>query len=544
MSALRFDTEPSRYRHWRLDCEGSTARLALDVREEGGLAPGYALKLNSYDLGVDIELADAIQRIRFEHPEVRVLVITSARDRVFCSGANIYMLGGASHAFKVNFCKYTNETRLYLEELSAESGIPSLAALAGTASGGGYELALACDRILLQDDGASAVSLPEVPSLGVLPGTGGLTRLVEKRKVRRDLVDAFATLPEGVRGTRAREWGLVDELAPRGRFAAAVAEAAATLAGRAPRRAGPGVALGALARERDAGGTRYRHVTLRLDRARRVAEIAVRGPDAEPPASAEQARKGGAALWSLAAFRELDDALLELRFAAPEIGVLLLKTAGEPEAVLAWDRALAALAEDDWFAREVVLQMRRTLARLDLTARSLFALIEPGSCFAGSLLELALAADRSFMRDAEGGPRIALSPLSFGALPMWNGLTRLETRFLAEPGRAEALRAGIELQGARAAREAGLVTFAPDEIDWDDELRVAVEERSAISPDALTGLEANLRLAGPETLATRIFGRLSAWQNWVFSRPNAVGPAGALTRYGTSQRPEFDFART
>jgi benzoyl-CoA-dihydrodiol lyase len=541
---VRFETHPSRYRRWQLRIDGAQARLALDVPEDAGIAPGYALKRNSYDLGVDIELADALQRIRFEHPSVRVLVLESARERVFCSGANIYMLGGSSHAFKLNFCKYTNETRLYLEQMSVESGIPSLAALNGTASGGGYELALACDHILLADDGASAVSLPELPLLGVLPGTGGLTRLVDKRRVRRDLADAFATLAEGVRGARAKEWNLVDEIAPRGRFAVAVEAAAARLAARAPSRGGPGVALAPLDPERGADGARYRHVSLALDRPRRVATLELCGPDAAPPATAEDARKAGCELWALRAFRELDDALLDLRLNAPEIGVLVLRTKGDLDGVLAWDRALAALSATDWFAREIVLEIRRALARLDLTARSLFAVIEPGSCFAGSLLELGLAADRSFMLDADGGPRIALSPLSFGALPMWNGLTRLATRFLADPSRAERLRLRADPLDARAALEAGLVTFAPDDLDWEDELRVALEERSAFSPDALTGLEANLRFAGPETLATKIFGRLSAWQNWIFQRPNAVGEAGALTRYGSTRRPEFDFTRT
>jgi benzoyl-CoA-dihydrodiol lyase len=541
--AIRFATDPSRYRHWRLDAGGAIARLTLDVQEDGGLVPGYALKLNSYDLGVDVELADALARIRFEHPQVRALVIASGKERVFSSGANIYMLAGAGHAFKVDFCRYTNETRLHLEELSAESGVPSLAALSGTASGGGYELALACDHILLQDDGASAVSLPELPLLGVLPGTGGLTRLVDKRKVRRDLADAFATLAEGVRGERALAWSLVDEIAPRGRFAAAVDAAAARLAERSPPRAGPGVALSPLRPERTRDAARYRYVSLSIDRARRAAELTVHGPEAAPPASAGEAREQGAELWALRAFRELDDALLDLRMNEREIGVLVLRTRGEPEAVRAWDGALDRLAREDWFAKEVVLQMKRSLARLDLTARSLFAVIEPGSCFAGSLLELALAADRSFMLDAAGAA-IALSPLQFGPLPAWNGLTRLATRFLGEPERAERLRARAELLGARAALEAGLVTFAPDEIDFEDEVRIAVEERAAFSPDALTGLEANLRLAGPETLATRIFGRLSAWQNWIFQRPNAVGEAGALTRYGSAQRPEFDFTRT
>ncbi len=544
VESLRFETHPSRYRHWALRIDGPVARLALDVPEDGGLRTDYALKLNSYDLGVDIELADAIQRIRFEHPGVRVLVLTSGKERVFCSGANIYMLGSSSHAFKVNFCKYTNETRLYLEQLSEASGIPSLAALGGTASGGGYELALACDHLLLQDDGSSAVSLPELPLLGVLPGTGGLTRLVDKRKVRRDLADAFATSAEGVRAARAAEWNLVDEIAPRSRFDAAVADAAARLAGRARPRGAPGVPLPPLEPERDGDGSRYRYVTLSIDEGRRTAALTVKGPDSSPPQGAEQARKQGAELWSLRAFRELDDALLDLRFNHARIGVLTVHTEGDPEAVLAWDRALLALSATDWFAHEVVLQARRALARADLTARSLLALIEPGSCFAGSLLELALAADRSFMLHAEGGPTLSLSPLQFGALPMWNGLTRLQARFLADPSRAELLRGRTSPFDTGAALEAGLVTFAPDELDWEDEIRIALEERASFSPDALTALEANLRFAGPETLATKIFGRLSAWQNWIFQRPNAVGEAGALTRYGSTRRPEFDFGRT
>jgi benzoyl-CoA-dihydrodiol lyase len=540
---VRFETHPSRYRRWKLRFDGPVATLGMDVPEDAALSGDYVLKLNSYDLGVDIELADALQRIRFEHPEVRVLVVTSAKDRIFCSGANIYMLGSSTHAFKVNFCKFTNETRLYLEEMSERSGIRSIAALNGTTSGGGYELAMACDHILLQDDGNSAVSLPEVPLLGVLPGTGGLTRLVDKRKVRRDLADAFSTVAEGVRGKRAVEWGLVDEIAPRSKFATAVQAACERLATDAER-TGPGVELAPLEPERSGDVTRYRHVTLELDRARRVANLTVRSPGGAQPKSADEIRRAGSELWALRAFRELDDALLDLRVNQLEIGVIVLRTAGEIGAVLESDRALLAAAESDWFAREVLLQMRRTLKRLDLSAKTLFAVIEPGSCFAGSLLELALAADRSFMLDAGDGPKIALSALEFGTLDMSNGLSRLATRFLSDPRRLEQLRESTQALDTRQALELGLVTFAPDEIDWEDEVRIAIEERAAFSPDALTGMEASLRFAGPETLETKIFGRLTAWQNWIFQRPNAVGERGALTLYGSPERPVFDYRRT
>jgi benzoyl-CoA-dihydrodiol lyase len=544
MDAIRFEAHPSAYRCWKLAVDGSVATLGMDVPEDAGLRPGYALKLNSYDLGVDIELADAIERMRFEHPEVRVLVLTSLKDKVFCSGANIYMLGSSSHAFKVNFCKYTNETRLYLEELAAASGVPVLAALNGTASGGGYELALACDWILLQDDGNSAVSLPEVPLLGVLPGTGGLTRLVDKRKVRRDLADTFSTLAEGVRGARALEWNLVDEIAPRSKFQVALAAATERLSARAEPRTGPGVELRPLDPQRDGDKTRYRHVLLEVDRRRRVATLVVRAPSDQQPESADEMRERGSDLWALRAFRELDDALLELRFNHPDIGVVVLKTEGDAERVVAADRALLRAAEADWFAREVVLKLRRVLRRLDLTARTLFAVIDEGSCFAGSLFELALAADRSYMLQSDAGPRIRLDATSFGPLVTYNGLTRLETRFLGNPEAARALVSLEEPLGASEALARGLVTFAPDEIDWDDEVRLAIEERSAFNPDALTGMEANLRFAGPETMETKIFGRLSAWQNWIFQRPNAVGETGALTSYGKPERPAFDFVRT
>lgn len=548
---IDFQTHPSRYRHWRFEIEGSVAILWMAVDDSGALAEGaeYELKLNSYDLGVDIELADALQRIRFEHPEVRALVLRSALERVFCSGANIYMLRTSSHALKVNFCKFTNETRLYLEELGAESGVPSVAALNGATSGGGYELALACNHILLMDDDNSAVSLPEIPLLGVLPGTGGLTRLVDKRKVRRDRADFFATTAEGVRGDRALAWNLVDELAPRSRFEDALAKTVASLSDGAPTREGPGVTLPELTPERQPSGVRYRHVEVELQNEGRVAALTVAGPSEPAPESADALRRAGSEAWALAAFRELDDALLDLRLNCPETAVIVLRTRGELSSVLAWDKALSELAATDWFAREILLQMRRVLKRADLTARSLFAAVEPGSCFAGSLFELVLAADRSFMLDLRevedaASVDIALSAVSFGALPTANGRSRLETRFLDDPDKIAALRALRGTFDAEAALAEGLVTFAPDDLDWEDELRLAVEERAAFSPDALTGLEANLRFAGPETLETKIFGRLSAWQNWIFQRPNAVGETGALTRYGSTKRPAFDMGRT
>ena len=539
---IRFETHPSRYRHWKLDFPavygGRVARLAMDVQEDGGLRPGYPLKLNSYDLGVDIELSDAIQRLRFEHPEVRALIVTSAKDRIFCSGANIYMLGSSTHTFKVNFCKYTNETRLYLEELSELSGIPVLCAVNGTASGGGYELALACDEILLQDDGSTAVSLPEAPLLAVLPGTGGLTRVTDKRKVRRDLADVFSTLAEGVRGKRAVEWRLVDESASRSRFEAAVKARVEKMAERSPRAAsGEGMALPPVTVTRNGDVSAYKHVLLQVDRGRRVAELTMRGPEGDPRAELN------AEHWSVAAWRELDDALLDLRFNHPTIGLVVLHTVGDLEAVRRFDRWLVERAVTDWLAREVLLLQKRVLKRLDLTARSLFALVEPGSCFAGSMLEIALAADRVFMIDA-AATHIALSVVNFGAFPMSNGLTRLESRFLYDPSVVTRLKDEAALLDAGAALEAGLVTFTPDEMDWDDEVRVAIEERTSLSPDAMTGMEANLRFAGPETMETKIFGRLSAWQNWIFQRPNAVGETGALTMYGQPGRPVFDYRRT
>jgi benzoyl-CoA-dihydrodiol lyase len=553
-SPVRFETSPAQYRHWRLEfptvaglAPGSVARIVMDVVEDGGMRPGYVLKLNSYDLGVDIELADAIQRVRFEHPAVRAVVVTSGKDRIFCSGANIYMLGSSTHPFKVNFCKFTNETRLYLEELSAGSGIPVLAALNGTASGGGYELALACDDILLQDDGNSAVSLPEVPLLAVLPGTGGLTRVVDKRKVRRDLADVFSTLAEGVRGKRSIEWRLVDEIASRSRFDAAVAARLAKLSARATRTAtGEGMALTPLTAQRTEQGTAYSYVTVAVDTSRRLAEITVKAPDGPTPETPEALRAAGCAQWHVAAWRELDDALLDLRFNHLEVGLIVLRTAGDPEAVRSADRSLLRMADaGDWLAREVVLLRKRVLKRLDLSAKSVFALIEPGSAFAGSLFELALAADRIFMLDdGESKTTLALSPMNFGPFPMSNGLTRLATRFLYDPTVVDKLRAVSDPLDAADAMKKGLVTFAPDPIDWEDEVRVAVEERTSMSPDAMTGMEANLRFAGPETLETKIYGRLSAWQNWIFQRPNAVGPRGALTMYGKPERAVFDVRRT
>ncbi|HZF47437.1 MAG TPA: 2,3-epoxybenzoyl-CoA dihydrolase [Polyangiaceae bacterium] len=548
---VRFDTNPRQYKHWKLSFEGSIARLVMDVVEDAPMREGYALKLNSYDLGVDIELADAVTRLRFEHPEVKVVVVTSGQPKIFCAGANIYMLGSSTHAFKVNFCKFTNETRLALEEACADSGQHYIAALNGVASGGGYELALACEKILLADDGNSAVSFPETPLLAVLPGTGGLTRLVDKRKVRRDLADVFSTLAEGVRGKRAQEWGLVDEVIPKSRFDQTVLERAKQLADKTPDRPGPGVELTPLECNRWEEGPRvgadYRYVSLKVDRSTRVAEIRMLGPDEAPPATAEDLRKKGSDVWALRAFRELDQALLDLRFNHDTVGLVILRTSGDAGLVRESDEALTKL-QDDWFAREVRFHMRRVLKRLDLTARSLFALIEPRSAFVGSLFELALAADRSYMFDGgedEGEAAfIGLTSLNFGPLSMSNGLSRLATRFLHKPEAVDELRKASGFMDASEAKKRGLVTFTPDAMDWEDEVRLAIEERSSLSPDALTGMEASLRFAGPETLETKIFGRLTAWQNWIFQRPNAVGEKGALTMYGRPERPEFDWRRT
>ncbi len=540
---VRQETHPSRYVHWKLEIDAPIATLAMDVQEERPLREGYTLKTNSYDLGVDIELADAIQRLRFEHPEVRAVVVTSARDRIFCSGANIYMLGSSTHAFKVNFCKFTNETRLSLEDASEHSGLKSLAAVNGPCAGGGYELALACDEILLVDDASAAVSLPEVSLLGVLPGTGGLTRVVDKRRVRRDLADVFSSLGEGVKGKRAVRWKLVDETVPLSRFAERVPERARVLAGQAGERSGPGVELAALDGSYTDTGVEHRHVTLQLDNSERVGTLTLRGPDVDPPTTATELRERGSEAWALRAFRELDDVLLELRFNRPEIGIIVVRTEGDVGRVLAWDAALSKLANDDWYASEIVHFMKRVLKRMDVTARSFIATVDQGSCFAGSLFELALGADRSYMLDVDDGPEIAISELNRpGVLPMANGLSRLETRFLGDPQAAD-LQPG-ERFDSQAALDAALVTYAPDDIDWEDEVRLAIEERASISPDALTGMEANLRFAGPETMETKIFGRLSAWQNWIFQRPNSVGEAGALTVYGKPERPRFSWTRT
>lgn len=545
---ISFETDPARYRHWRLSVEGEIATLTLDVDPQGGLFPGYELKLNSYDLGVDIELADALQRLRFEYPTVRAVVLRSGKEGVFCAGANIRMLGRASHGHKVNFCKFTNETRCAIEDASENSGIKFLAAVNGTAAGGGYELAVAADRILLIDDRRSAVSLPETALLAVLPGTGGLTRVTDKRKVRRDRADVFCSIEEGVRGRRAVEWRLVDEAVPPSQWEARIAAAAAELAATSDRpRQAVGVKLPPLAKTREADAIRYRHVRVALERAAGRATITVLGPETEPPAIAEAVRS--AEFWPLAMARELDDALLDLRFNEPTLGVLVLRTEGDAAKVLAYDALLADHAQD-WFLREVRHFLKRVFKRLDLTSRSLFALIEPGSCFAGSLAELAFAADRQYifagLRAGENRPPAALtlSPLNFGAYPMSNGLSRLAARFWGEPHTLDALRSRVGEQfAAEAAEEAGLVTAAYDEADWDDEIRLVLEERASFSPDALTGMEANLRFVGPETMESRIFGRLSAWQNWIFQRPNAVGEKGALKLYGTGVQPEFDKER-
>ena len=546
--AVDYRTHPSQYRHWKLQVDGQLATLALDIAEDGGIRPGYKLKLNSYDLGVDIELHDALNRIRFEHPTVRTVVVTSARDRVFCSGANIFMLGVSSHAWKVNFCKFTNETRNGIEDSSRHSGIKFLAAVNGACAGGGYELALACDEILLVDDRSSAVSLPEVPLLGVLPGTGGLTRVTDKRHVRHDLADIFCTSVEGVRGQRAVDWRLVDRIAKPAQFAAAVHDAAARLAEGSTRPAkARGIALPRIEREETADGLRYAHVRVDIDRARRTATLTLQAPTGPQPADALGIEAAGAAWWPLALARELDDAILHLRTNELQIGTWLLKTAGDAQAVLASDATLLA-HQDHWLARETLGALRRTLARLDVSSRSLFALVEPGSAFAGSLAELAFAADRTYMLalpgDAERAPRLTLNEFNFGLLPMVNGQGRLQRRFYDEASPLEAARAAAgQALDADAALALGLVTAAPDDIDWDDEIRIAIEERAAMSPDALTGLEANLRFASRENMATRIFGRLTAWQNWIFNRPNAVGEKGALKVYGTGEKAGFDLNR-
>lgn len=542
---INFETSPGQYRHWKLETDGPVATLSMDVQEDATLADGYKLKLNSYDLGVDIELSDAVQRLRFEHPEVRVVVVKSLKPRIFCAGANIYMLGTSAHGFKVNFCKYTNETRCSIEDASSHSGQRYVAALNGTASGGGYELAISCDEIYLVDDGNSAVSLPEVPLLGVLPGTGGLTRLVDKRKVRRDRADVFSTLAEGLKAKRATEWGLIDGHFPTSRFQEGVDARVAEILKETEGRGAPvGIKLNPLDVEASDAGREYRHVSLKVNREARHAELTVRGPEANLPTEAEEIQKLGDSYWPLRAYRELDDALLYLRMNEPEVGLVLLRAAGDIDNVLAVDKTLAA-NRDHWLVREILLHMARVLRRLDLTAKSFFALAEPESCFAGNLLELLLASDRSYMlNDPEQKVELAVSELNAGALPMSNGLTRLQSRFLAEPERAGDVLGHEGRFDTEEAEEAGLVTFAPDDLDWEDEIRVAVEERTSLSPDALTGMEASLRFAGPENLDTKIFGRLTAWQNWIFQRPNAVGPQGALTNYGKPTQPQFDYKRT
>ncbi|MDN8612322.1 2,3-epoxybenzoyl-CoA dihydrolase [Variovorax ginsengisoli] len=548
--ALRVDyrTDPTQYRHWKLSVEGPVARLSLDIAEDGGIRPGYKLKLNSYDLGVDIELNDALNRVRFEHPEVRSVIVTSGKDRIFCSGANIFMLGVSSHAWKVNFCKFTNETRNGIEDTSKHSGLKFIAAVNGACAGGGYELALACDEIILVDDRSSSVSLPEVPLLGVLPGTGGLTRVTDKRRVRHDLADIFCTSVEGVRGQRAVDWRLVDAIAKPAQFGAAVQERAAKLAEASDRPAnGKGVSLTRLERQDGADSLRYEHVSVEIDRTRRTATLTVKAPTGTQPTDIAAIEAAGAAWWPLAMARQLDDAILNLRTNELDIGTWLLKTEGDAQAVLASDATMLA-NKDHWLVRETLGALRRTLARLDVSSRSLFALIESGSCFAGLLAELAFAADRAYMLalpdDADKAPKLTLDALNFGFFPMVNDQSRLQRRFYEETAPLEAARgaAGKALD-ADEALQLGLVTMAPDDIDWDDEIRMAIEERAAMSPDALTGLEANLRFASKENMNTRIFGRLTAWQNWIFNRPNAVGAKGALKVYGTGEKAGFDLNR-
>ncbi len=538
MEAINFETDPSRYKHLELEVEGAIAKIWLNVKEDGGLRPGYLLKLNSYDLGVDIELADAVQRLRFEHPEVEVVVVSSRRDGMFSAGANIFMLGSSTHQFKVNFCKFTNETRLAIEDATEHSGQTYIAALNGTASGGGYELPLACKEIYLVDDRKSAVSLPEVPYLAVLPGTGGLTRLVDKRKVRRDRADIFVTLAEGIKGQRAVEWRLVDGVFPLSRFSEAVMNRAQSLvSGRNLR----GIKLGYLAPEEDEHEIRYRHVRLQIGPEPRLARLVIDGPPSDFTI-AEDPTESGDNLFVLRMLRELDDALLRLRFNYPEVGLVLLQTRGELANVVRMDEQLIS-RRGHWFIREILLLMKRVLKRMDVSAKSFFALVDEGSCFGGSYLELALAADRAYMLDVDG-VQVALTDLNNAVLPMGNGLSRLATKLLGEQELLREVLAIREPFRAQEAEASGLVTVAVDELDWDDEIRIALEERTAMSPDALTGLEASLRFAGPETLETKIFGRLSAWQNWIFQRPNAVGEQGALVMYGKPGSPHFDWRRT
>jgi benzoyl-CoA-dihydrodiol lyase len=544
---IDFRTEPSAYRHWRLNFDGPVATLLMDVDENGGLAPGYDLKLNSYDLGVDIELNDAVNRLRFEHPEVKCVIVASGKDRVFCAGANIRMLGLSSHPFKVNFCKFTNETRMAIEDATLNSDQYYMTAIGGACAGGGYELALATDYIMMADDGSTSVSLPEVALLGVLPGTGGLTRLVDKRRVRRDRADFFCATEEGIRGKRAEEWQLVDEVVPRSRLLESASQRALEFAARSSAATNArGISLGRLAREVEDQRVKYPQLTIEIDRDNSTATFVVDAPAAPAPRSIEEARSMGADFWPLAIARELEDAILHLRFNEETVRTWIFRTRGDVAKVKSHDAFLNANA-DDWLVREIRLYLKRTLKRLDVSSRSIFALIEPGSCFCGTLLELALAADRTYMlrglRDGDESlpASISLTEMNFGAMPMCNGLTRLESRFQGEAERVENLRSRIgEMIDASMADELGLVTFMPDDIDWDDEVRLAIEERAAFSSDALTGMEASLRFGGPETLESKIFARLSAWQNWIFQRPNATGEKGALKLYGTGARPEFD----
>ncbi len=549
-ATIDFRTSPDRYRHWKLALENGVAYLTMDVNEDAGLRPGYKLKLNSYDLGVDIELADAVQRLRFEHPEIGAVVIRSQRDRIFCSGANINMLGLSSHDHKVNFCKFTNETRLAIEDATENSGQSYICSINGIAAGGGYELALACDKILLADDGSSAVSLPELPLLAVLPGTGGLTRLVDKRLVRRDHADFFCTTAEGVRGKRAQQWRLVDKLIPPTRLADETKKIAEEVAAKSNRpKNAKGIALPMIERTVEGDTIRYAHLTVEIDRDRRAAHFRISGPASSAPANAAAIHAQGATFWPLALARALDDAMMHLRLNETEIGTWVLHSQGDPAAVEAYD-ALLAREASNWLVREIVLYWKRTLKRLDVSSRSLIALVEPGSCFAGTLLELVLAADRSYMLDGvfDGSnlpeAEVKLTSMNFGPYTMGNGLTRLATRFLAEPRHVEDLKKDIGLSiGASKADDLGLVTFTPDDIDWEDEVRLAIEERAGFSPDGLIGMEANLRFAGPETMETKIFARLSAWQNWIFQRPNATGPEGALKLYGTGKQSKYDRKR-
>ena len=545
---VTFDTDPAQYKHWKVSYDGAVATLGMDVSEDGGLRPGYKLKLNSYDLGVDIELHDALQRVRFEHPEVKVVVITSLKERTFCAGANINMLASSSHGWKVNFCKFTNETRNGIEDASANSGLKTIAAINGICAGGGYELALACDEILMVDDRSSTVSLPEVPLLAVLPGTGGLTRITDKRKVRRDLADVFCTTAEGVRADRAKAWKLVDHIAPPDAFEALVAERCAALAKLSDRPEGAkGIALTPLTRVIDDGGYHYGFVDVGLDYETRTATLTLKSPDEGGPAKANEIEALGAEWWPLRMARELDDAILMLRANNAELGTILLRTEGEAAPVLAAGKALARNL-DNWFVRETANMLARTFARLDTSSRSLFAIIDKGSCFAGLLAEMALAADRSYMLDdrdePQTSPRITLDETNFGLFAMPNGVSRLHAHYQGDEGAIEAARMRIgEALTPEDALDLGLVTFTPDDLDWDDEIRIAIEERTSLSPDALTGMEASLRFGGPETMATKVFGRLTAWQNWIFIRPNSVGETGALKLYGTGKKPGFNWER-